>query len=85
MLLQTGVVEETTWDQQAIALRCLDATDRDWREVPTNKVNVGEHPNAPLEEYGRVVPVTFGTYDGDTDDPAPCLVAMRCLDAFLPA
>ncbi len=85
ILLQTGVVEETQWSPQTIAFRCIDASDRDWREVPTHKVSLGEHPNAPLENYGQVVPVTFGVFAGGPDDPEPEYGATRCVDAFLPA
>jgi hypothetical protein len=82
VLLQTGALEGMSWSASAITLNCIDVSDRDWREVPTHKVNLGEHPYAPLGEWGQVVPVTFGTFSGDTDDPSPCLAATRCLDRF---
>lgn len=83
--LQTGVIENVTWDQDAITLSCIDTSDQGWREVPTHKVTVGEFPYAPTSEYGAVVPVALGTWTGGTDDPAPQWAATRCLHLFLPA
>ena len=83
VLLAEGVIEEGGSDVRTWAIRCIDASIRDFREIPTQKVNLTQHPYAPLSEFGKVIPYTFGTFQGNPlTSGDPHVAAMRCLDLY---
>ena len=83
LLIASGVIEEGEWDQDTWRLSCIDTSDRDFTEIPTQKVNLIQHAYAPMSEYGKVLPYTLGTW---TYSPvvaaATHIAATRCLDQY---
>lgn len=86
VLVASGVIEEGDWDVESWTLRCIDDSDRDFKQIPTQKVNPAQHPYAPLSEYGKVIPWSFGDFSGNPYlDASLRFAATRCLDMYLQA
>ena len=83
--LARGVVEHPPYDVREWILDVIDGSDQDLREIPAEKVNGVDHPDAPFDAAGKVVPVPFGTLNVGPFDAAgadPLLASCRCTDKF---
>ena len=81
-----GVIENYPFTMRDFTFDVIDGSDKDFKEFPTRDINLVEHPYAPLDTIGKVVPVPFGNlnvtpFSGTGD--APFLAPTRNIDLFL--
>ena len=79
------VVENYPFDPNVWDLALIDGSDKDFRAIPAENVNLRDHLYAPRDAVGKVLPVVLGAlnvgpFDGVGGDPilAPC----RCVNKF---
>ena len=80
-----GVIDDYPSDVHEWSISVVDASDKDWINIPTRLVEPTDYPYAPLDAMGKPLPLPFGKlnigpYDdvGTTRFLAPC----RCTDLF---
>ena len=83
--IMRGVIENMGIDIRSWTLDIIDGTDRLFREIPAERINLIDYPFAPIDAQGQVVPVPFGNlnvgpYDGA--GAAPLMAPCRNLDLF---
>lgn len=83
--LLSGVIENFPFDLREWAFDVIDGSDRDFREIPGDRVDLVTYPFAPFDALGKVVPAPFGSLNkvpaaqvGEGILLAPC----RCVDQF---
>ncbi len=80
------VIEDHPFDENEFTVRFKDDSDKDFKDFPIDVLNLADHPDAPLDDLGLVVPVAFGDFQTDphagTAESA-MLAPCRCTDIFL--
>lgn len=74
--LAHGVIEDYPWDPRQWSFDVIDGTDRDFREIPAERINLIDYPNAALDALGKVLPVPFGTVNVGPFDGAGAFAFM---------
>ena len=80
-----GVIDEYPSDIHEWTIAVVDASDKDWINIPTRLVEPTDYLYAPLEAMGKPLPVPFGNLTvGPYDDAgtARFLAPCRCTDLF---
>jgi hypothetical protein len=74
-----GVVEDLPYGIRTWDIDVIDGSDKDFREIPQEKVNLIDFVDASFDALGKVVPEPFGNLNvgphddaGDTPIMAPC-------------
>ena len=84
--LARSFIEDTPFSLRAWVLEGIDGTDKDFKAIPQDIVNLVDHPDAPYDQYAKPLPFVAGALNvGPHDDAgafaflAPC----RCTNGFL--
>ena len=54
------VIENYPYTERLWTMQCIDGSDKDFRDIPTELINLVDYADAPLNALGKVVPVPFG-------------------------
>ena len=83
--LARGVIENAPWELRTWMIEAIDGSDKDFSEIPSNRINLVDYPDAPFDVYGKAVPVLFGAMNIGPHDGAGStafLAPARCTDVF---
>ena len=83
--LARAVIEDYPINIRQFALDGIDGSDKAFRPIPVEVVNLADHPDAPFDAYGKVLPAPLGELDVSPQDSGglpPRLCPCRCLDIF---
>jgi hypothetical protein len=61
------ITDQIDQSSASVTLSLLEDVSALAVEVPTNRVNTGDHPNAPENNFGKPVPMSFGDFGLETD------------------
>ena len=81
-----GVIENYPFSMRDFSFDVIDGSDKDFSEFPTRDINLIEHPYAPMDSMGQVIPVPFGNVNiapFSGDGSTPFLAPTRNIDIFL--
>ena len=79
------VIENYPYTERTWILDCIDGSDKDFRDIPTELIDLISHVDAPLNELGKVLPVAFGVMQQtplDLDGTATFLAPAINTDIF---
>lgn len=61
--LWSGVIDEPDdFDYRTAQLKCIDGSFQKHKEIPTTVLDEDNHPNAPPENWGKPIPIVYGTF-----------------------
>ena len=55
-----GVIENYPFSMRDFTFDVIDGSDKDFKQFPTLAINLIDHPFAPVDSLGKIIPVVFG-------------------------
>lgn len=85
LLLQSGAVQQVSYDLEHITFDCVDAKQFDFKDIATDKIATR---HAPQGNDGKVIPLVYGTlYSGDdhynNENKMPLLKRNKAKDEYV--
>lgn len=83
--LRKGIIRSVDVGLEVMTLNVEDNSDEAFVEMPQEKINIIDHPDAPLENFGKVIPRVFGIVNSSpnaSDGLGPFLAPAIMTDIF---
>ncbi len=77
------VIEDYPYSPTQMTFDAIDGSDKDFREIPAERVNLIDYVQPPMDSVGKVIPVAFGVLNTGPFDGAggfSVLAPCRCVD-----
>jgi len=69
-MIASGVISgEISYDENSTTLTLFDNTTRFHKKIPANKIDSATYTNAPANNIGKPIPLTFGDFSVDSNAP----------------